>query len=395
MISFPKFASYTTALLLLLSNADAIRLAQQPHEKITTSEEARPWYRTIYSTEVELVTPTVIGGVTFSAKPPQSSESLAPWVSLNKEGEPKIIRPELKNGRIKKGLPDYKTYFQTLSIKTLGYDELKAKNMDPNDVFEEEVWIEEDPTYVSLNPIIRCTPDRFFHKGLAREIISDPFCTPRENVEWEIGKTYFITWYTHSLIDESTDIVSPQARIHLSYVKESPKDVRYRKRDGSIPTATFFMSKWVDNVDGVMPMELKEDWLQGRYERLIMVSVQPSHIADEDFDPMDNGVMIRMRLGARVVKQDRDAIAMRDAGMTGEKWYYVLMAIPTAVVVALFGMYFFLHLNRGTRDISGITQREIGKKRKVLGSLKDMKYGQQHNHLYSELPVYNKGPKHS
>lgn len=412
MVNFNIPQNSILSLFLLAYGVNGMQEVRKPVEETKAVQDIKPWYRTVYGSEVEVVTPTVVGGVIFSAKP-NPEETLRPWVSLNKEGEPKYITPEIKNGRTKRAPPDYKTYFKTESIRTLGYEDLKAKNMDPNDVFEEEVWVDEDDTYTSLNPVIRCTPERYFHKGLAKDVLSTPFCTPREDVDWLVGSTYFITWYTQFFRDEETDEVAPEARIHLSYIKESPKDVRYRKRDHiedpeldedneetqltkrGLPAATFFVSEWIDNVDGLYAIEPQEDWLGGKYNRAILISVQPSTVSDEEFDPLDHGVMVRMRLGPTVVKQDKVQNAMRDAGLTGEKWYYICMAIPTAVVIALFCMYFFLHLTRGSRDFSDVTRKSINKKRKVLGSLKDMKYGQEKNRAYNELPVYNKGPKHA
>lgn len=357
-------------------------------DKKTTSEVPKPWIRTIYSSKKEIVTPTVIGGVTFSKKPLPTPDPLEPWVSLEKDGSPKTIKPEIKNGRTNRASPTYNTYFQTLTTKTYSYEELKAHNMDPNDVYEEEVFIDEDDTYTSLNPIIRCTPDRYFKKGLAKDISSEPFCTPRENSVWKVGKTYFITWYTHFLTDENSDKVSEEVRIHLSYVKEKLTDKGYNKRDLS---ATFFSSEWVKNVDGVFPITIEQDWLQGYFDRKIVVSVQPSHISDDDFDPLENGVMIHIMLGSKVAKQTEEDRVRIDAVIYDQEWYYVALTIPTVVIVAFVAMYFFLQLTRGDRDISDVTRDVLSKQHRVLGTFAKMKkYKNIKNHKYSELPKYNK-----
>lgn len=362
----------------------------RPNEKKvkTTSEEPKPWMRTIYSTEKEIVTPTVIAGVTFSGKPLPTPDPLEPWVSLNKDGTPKTIKPEIKNGRTKKGHPTYSTYFQTLSTKTYSYEDLKAHNMDPNDVYEEEVYIDEDDTYTSLNPIIRCTPERYLNKGSAKDVSSEPFCTPKENSMWKVGKTYFITWYTHFLTDENSDKVSDKVRVHLSYVKEKLTEKGYHKRD--LP-ATFFSSEWVKNVDGIYPITIEEDWLQGYYERKIVISVQPDYISDDEFNPLENGVMAYIMLGSKVAKSTEEQYALEEAGIFDREWYYVALAIPTVVVIALVLMYFFLQVNSGNRDFSDITKDTLSKRHRVLGTISKMKkFKNIKNHKYSELPTYNK-----
>ncbi|CCF57396.1 hypothetical protein KAFR_0C04050 [Kazachstania africana CBS 2517] len=382
-----KFGSFLLmAAALNLANA-AREVIRPKADKETTSEELKPWLRTIYSTKAEIVTPTVIAGVTFSAKPAATPDPLEPWVSLNKDGSPKTIKPELKNGRTKNPHPEYSTYFQTASVRTFSYEELKAHNMDPNDVYEEEVFIDEDKTYVSLNPIIRCTPERYFMKGSANDISSQPFCTPRENTSWKVGKTYFVSWFTRFFEDEFSGEVVENVRVHLSYVKEKASEKGFHKRD--IP-ATFFSSEWLKNVDGMYGIEIDGDWLQGQYERKIVVSVQPSNIPDEEFNPLENGVLLYMIQGSKVSKYSKEELALQDAGISNDKWYYVALSIPTMVIFALVCIYFFLHYNGKYRDFSDVTQAALGKRHRVLGEVSKMKkFRKMKNHKYSELPSYN------
>lgn len=374
---------------VLLSQVNGYKQVHNPkEEKETTSEEQKPWVRTIYSTQVEIVTPTVIDGVTFSAKPSPTPNALEPWVSLNNEGRPKTIKPEIKNGQTKRGKPDYTTYFKTLSVKTYSYEDLKAHNMDPSDTFEEEIYVAEDDTYTSLNPIIRCTPDRYFNKGLAKDISSEPFCTPRENSRWKIGTTYFISWYTKFFESEYSGKIADNVRIHLSYVKEKASEKGYHKRD--IP-ATFFSSEWIKNVDGVYPIELEEDWLQEAYERRIVLSIQPSYISDDKFNPLTNGVLLYMILGSKVAKTTKEEWDLADAGINNDQWYYIILTMPTVAVIVVVVLYFFLQANRRYRDFSDITRTSLNSKRKVLGKFSEMKkFRNMKNHKYSELPTYNK-----
>lgn len=369
----------------------AWRDAVRPKEKLTTSEDAKPWVRTIYGTKVEIVTPTVIHGITFSARPAPTPNPLEPWVSLQKDGTPKTIQPKIKNGVTKDGKPDYSTYFKTMSIKTYGYEDLKAHNMDPDDHYEEEIFIDEDDTYVSLNPVIRCTPKRYFNKGVAKDISSEPFCTPREDVNWKAHNTYFVTWYTRFFDDEHTGKSADKVRIHLSYVKEKSKEKGFHKRE--IP-ATFYSSEWIGNVDGIFPLTVQEEWLQEKYERRVVLSVQPDSIPDDEFDPLEHGVLMYIILGSKVYKHTKEELALEDAGISKEKWYYVAMLIPSLVMVSFAGMYFFLYLNKRNRDFSDITQKALNQKRRVLGKVANMKkFKNMKNHTYSELPIHKKTSK--
>lgn len=258
-------------------------------------------------------------------------------------------------------------------------------------VFVEEEYIDEDDTYVSLNPIVRCTPNLYFNKGLAKDIRSEPFCTPYENSRWKVDKTYFVTWYTRFFTDENSGKVADKVRVHLSYVKENPVEKGNYKRD--IP-ATFFSSEWIDNVNGLMPVEVRDEWLQDQFDRRIVVSVQPIYISDEDFDPLQYGILLYITKGSKVFKPTKEQLALDDAGITNDQWYYVALSIPTVVVVFFVFMYFFLYANGKNRDFTDVTRKALNKKRRVLGKFSEMKkFKNMKNHKYTELPSYKKTSK--
>lgn len=377
-------------LLAGLSQVNGYRPIVRPKEKITTSEAPEPWHRTIYETQKEIVTPTVIAGITFRAKPPATPNPLQPWITLNKLGEPKTVKPEIKNGHTKKGHPDYSTYFKTPMVHTYSYEELKAHNMDPDDVHVETTFIDEDDTYVSLNPVIRCTPDRYYNKGASGDLSSEPFCTPRENVLWKVGKTYFASWYTHFFRDEDSDEVIDEVRVHLSYVREKEHEKGFVKRD--LP-ATFFSSEWLRNDEGMLPIEVQEEWLQGSRSRRVVLSVQPKNVPDDEFKPLDHGVLFTIDQGSKVFKATKEELALEDAGFTNRHWLWVAITMPTVVVIALILMYFFLYANNGYRDFSDITRKAMSKKHRVIGKVSDLKkYKSLKNHKYSELPSYKTKP---
>ncbi|QLQ80122.1 hypothetical protein HG537_0D01220 [Torulaspora globosa] len=385
-----KFWLSLVVLLAGFSEVNGYRPNIRPKEKVTTSEQPDPWYRTIYGTKVELVTPTVIAGVTFKAKPSPTPNPLEPWITLNKLGEPKTVKPEIKNGITKKGSPDYSTYFKVASTTTLAYEDLKAHNMDPDEVYEEKVFIEEDKTYVSLNPVIRCTPDRYFNKGPSRDISSEPFCTPQEDVQWKVGKTYFASWYTHFFRDEHSDEVIDEVKVHLSYVKEREGEKGFVKRD--IP-ATFFSSEWLRNDEGMLAIEVQPEWLQGARTRKVVLSVQPKNVPDEEFHPLDHGILLFIDAGSRVYKHTKEQLALEEAGFTERHWLFVAITMPTVVVIALILMYFFLYANNSYRDFSDITRKAMSKKHRVIGKVSEIKkFKNLRNHKYSELPSYQTKP---
>ncbi|KAL6947187.1 hypothetical protein ACO0QE_002062 [Hanseniaspora vineae] len=398
----------TVLFLLFTSNVFCFKDVVQPkEEKVTTTTEVlKPWVRTITQptrTFNEVVTPTVIAGVTFSTKPPVSTDPLQPWVSLNKLGEPKTIRPQIKNGRTKNASPTYSTYFGNVYTTTRSYEELgKPHNMDPNDVHEEEIYEDEDKTYVSLNPIIRCIPPRYFNKGLGKNIDSAPFCTPRENSELKVDHTYFVTWYTRFFTtpneeDPLRDDQVQKVRIHLSYVHESAHEKGVKKRANEFHEATFFVSEWLKNVDGVYPLTIDKEWLQGEYERKVLMSIQPESISDEDFHPLMeevNPLTFRIILGSRVFKTSKNAIDLEHASNKHKPIWYIIMGTPCIVAVAVFGMYIFIKVNSRYRDFSDVKNAVLQKRHRVIGKVKDMKkFQHMKNHKYDELPMYHLNKK--
>ncbi|SCU96409.1 LANO_0E13432g1_1 [Lachancea nothofagi CBS 11611] len=375
-------------LLLLLPLVEGYRQAIKPRPTTTTSEVVKPWRRTIYSTQREIVTPIVIAGVTLSAKPPASSDPLEPWVSLDKLGNPKTIKPKIEKGRTVDGHPDYSTYFKTVHTTTFSPEELKAHNLETDELYTEEFFEEEDETYVSLNPIIRCTPNRYRNKGLAKDISSEPFCTPFENVEWKLHETYFVTWYTKFFEDPETEKVAERVRLHLFYVKENPHEKGFKKRS---LRAAFFSSETVKNVDGLYPIKVDEEWFQEKQEKRVLLAIQPEYISDEAFDPWSNGILLKIIKGARVAKNTKEQLALQDAGISDDTWYYVALSTPTVVVIACVAMYFFLFLNKKHRDIRDVRLFAVNQRRRVLGSFKDFKkYKKINNRPYSELPTHSK-----
>lgn len=347
----------------------------------STTEIPKPWIRTIYDDVVEIVTPTVIQGVTFSGKPSTETNYPQPWVSLDKLGLPKTIIPKIKNGRTENPSPTYSTYFQTATTKVYNYEELKAHNMDTDQVHEEVEYIDEDRTYVSLDPLIRCTPDRYYKLGLARVEESEPFCTPKEKTELKMGQTYFITWYSNFFADEVSKV-----RLHFSYVKESLKDKGMKKRD--IQSA-FFTTEWLENFHGFYAFEIQEEWLLDKFIQNIGVSIQADNIEDEDFDLLKNSITFKIMKGPKIARKNKETRRIEDEGISDDSAYYIILSIPSVVAVFVLCMYCFLWMNKGEREFLATRKKAWKAQHKVLGIFKPSKK----NKRYSELPQYKKDDK--
>ena len=93
-------------------------------------------------------------------------------------------------------------------------------------------------------------------------------------------------------------------------------------------------------------------------------------------------------------KPTKEQLALDDAGITNDQWYYVALSIPTVVVVFFVFMYFFLYVNGKNRDFTDVTRKALNKKRRVLGKFSEMKkFKNMKNHKYTELPSYKKTSK--
>ncbi|EGW33277.1 uncharacterized protein SPAPADRAFT_60612 [Spathaspora passalidarum NRRL Y-27907] len=359
----------------------------------STTELPPKWVRTLSDGKVEIVFPTVIAGVTFSAKPPKTTDGLEPWVSLKDDGSPKTMRPEIKGGRTKNAQPTYGTYFQTATTMYHSKEDLGAHNMADDEVFEEVVYLDEDQTNHKLSPLIRCTPDRYKKKGIARDKSTEPFCTPKDDVRLIKDKTYFVTWYSRFFNKEVKNV-----KIHLSHIKESLRQKGLKKRDdeaaeeevkeevtdeivlskrsavlehgGKVTELSFYTSDWVSNEQGFFPLYIDEKWFGDEYWRKVLLSIQPDNVADEDFDHKKNSLVVEIWKGAKVSKehlQDLKKLEEKHAqaylgdveieeGIDYEK-YMIMITMPTCVIIAAFGMYLFVTWNRV--DLSNVRKRNI------------------------------------
>lgn len=387
-------------------NKDYKKLQDLKNGEAETSEAPKPWVRTIYKDKVEIVTPTIIAGVTISAKPPTTTDGLEPWISLNADGSPKTINPKMKNGVIKNKSPDYSTWFQDVKTVTYNKEELRAHNMEEDEVFVEEKLIPEDLTYRLLNPIVRCTPDLYKMKGVGKDQTPEPFCFPRDNSRLYMDKSYFITWY-YPFFGKNVEKV----RVHLSYVKESWKQKGMRKRDldasenivekrsevmqkgGQLSKNSFYMSEWLPKEEGMLPITIDPEWFNdGEYYHKILISLQPDNMTDDEFDHLENFVVVEIAQKARVAKgtyldlKEQEELNELKA-LHGEDYdieegldlelYMTIVTLPTCVLVAAVLMYLFVSYNKRQYDLGFL------KKVKLNRMKTKTKKG-----LYMELPQW-------
>lgn len=386
-------------------NKDYQRL-QELREKGSAEPKptVKPWVRTLTDGKKEIVTPTVIAGVTFSAKPPLTTDGLEPWISLNKEGSPKTIKPKMKNGVIKNKSPDYGTWFQTVLYIEHTKEQLNADDMKDGEVFKEEVYVPEDLTYRQLNPILRCTPDFYKMKGVGKDISPEPFCFPHDNAVLYQDHTYFVTWY-HRFFDDSVKNV----RLHLSYVKESLRH-KGTKRDtvidrrskviqqgGVLDQQSFYVSEWIPKDEGMFALETNPDWLDGEFYKKVLITLQPDTVEDDDFDRMANYIVVELAQRAKVAKdqaldlkeQERkeemkalygDYYYETEEGIDYEK-YLIVVTMPLCVLVSVVAMGLFVWYNSRDYDLSFLKNVKFNKKKSKKLSLKS-------KNKYSELPQW-------
>lgn len=388
-------------------NKEYKKLQDLKNGEATSSEPPKPWVRTIYKDKVEIVTPTIIAGVTISAKPPATTDGLEPWISLNNDGSPKTINPKMKNGVIKNKSPDYSTWFQEVKTVTYSHEELKAHNMEEDEVFVEETLIPEDLTYRLLHPIVRCTPDLYKMKGMAKDISPEPFCFPRDNSRLYMDKTYFVSWYYPFFKKDVKKV-----RLHLSYVKESLRQKGMKREDqepeadvskrsvvmqkgGQLNKNSFYVSEWLAKEEGVLPITIIPEWFQdNQYYHKVLISLQPDNMSDDEFDHLDNYVVVEMAKKAKVSKgtyldlKEQDELNEMKA-IYGDSYdieegmdfdtYVTIVTLPTCVLVAAILMYLLVMYNKRQYDLSFLKNVKFNKNKRRAGRAKNQ---------YTELPQY-------
>lgn len=333
----------------------------------TSTATLEPWPRT-RSGKFELVTPVVIDGITFSASPRSNYKTPPPWVSLKKDGRPKTIKPKIKGGDIKNDWPDYDTYFDSVMTKT--HDLYKAIEGHSGDrYYKEHKLIPEDKEDKYLNPLIRCTPDRYFNRKGGKKN-SDPFCTPTQNSQVLLGQIHWVTWYTRHF-----DNPDDKVRLHMAYIEDTGEPIQKRQIGGN---AQFFTSEWMEN-DGFYPLEIEEEWLLEKYEQLVVMAIQPESMADSEVDLLDIGTILKIRRGPTVMK-DSEQEKIKVKPLSEDGIIMALLSIPTVILFFALCYMLFVYCTKDARGINTHELRELSKHRK--------KHGHSKAHKYSKLPTH-------
>ncbi|KAK9477631.1 hypothetical protein V1514DRAFT_348131 [Lipomyces japonicus] len=249
----------------------------------------RPWTRTAPDGAIETVTPVMVEGITISARPPVVTPTTpVPWISLKNNGAPVTVKPKVKKyGYVDKASPTYGTWFaeQTSVLPAVanGGDSAADKKQvlgagDEDDSTaagkKQSVIVQgkyRDGEFERLNPVIRCTPERYLHHGdLA------PFCSPESLSELVGNHAYFITWYSGyfntskvriNLLDYDTlAVTSPD------HAKETLKEF------------AFFTTEWIDNDLGYYYLEIDPTFFGKPFSRSVYIQIESPHEAAEDID---------------------------------------------------------------------------------------------------------------
>ncbi|KAF5095935.1 hypothetical protein D0Z00_002959 [Geotrichum galactomycetum] len=311
-------------------------------ETQTSSSKPSPWLRTVSSTHRELVTPVIVGGVTFSAKPKNVKTPL-PWLSVHPNGFLKTITPKVKNQVTQNASPDYGNWFDYPVTSTIKL----ADVIKDHDGEEDDTHL--DVTYVSeknhedrlLNPIMRCTPDRYFKKKVYGEkIIQKPFCSPSENTNIIFGEVHWVTWYTRYFANAA------KVRLHMAYVERGKNGILQKRGVESLEEDTFFTTEWMDNLDGVYPLEIIEDHLLGKALQDVVLSIQPDYIDDDEFS-LTNGTLLTLR--RYPLKPTKKTKQLQLEKKNDKSALYVALTIPTIMVFIFVGYAFINFLFRDNR----------------------------------------------
>ncbi|CAN3502362.1 PMA1 stabilization in the Golgi protein 1 [Diutina catenulata] len=362
----------------------------------TSDEPPSPWVYTQSDDVKRIITPTVVGTVTLFTQPPKKDADLAPWVSLKKNGEPKMIKPKRAGDGVKNGPPDYGTWFATPTTVEHEID---------GEVHAIKEMVDRNEEEHRFDPVLRCTPERYGKKGVAKNQETKPFCTPiDEGKPYLVNETYFITWYSGFYKnEEDDDRVAEKVKLHISGVKQAAHRVGLKRSveldaGGKVLATPVFTSDWISNTRGWYALKINEEWLGKMEERKLLLSLQPDYMDDEEFNHVENHVVIGVRRKTIKTKDknvDLDKMQQKMAnkylGLDIEEdedsyeKYYVALTIPTAVCLAGLFMYLFVFINRKSTDLSGVRRRTFARENTTKKKLPWKKKTAG----YTELPQYN------
>ncbi|KAK9457329.1 hypothetical protein V1511DRAFT_163383 [Dipodascopsis uninucleata] len=335
----------------------------------------RPWTRTAPDGAVQTVTPVIVEGITISARPPVVTPTAPiPWISLKNNGAPVTIKPKVKKeGITEKASPTYGTWFAentgvagAAATAVDGVSKTGGKTQDKN---QQQLLSKYFPgEFERLNPVIRCTPEKYLEHG---ELA--PFCSPFSNTELMSGHAYFITWYSKYFNDT-------KVRINLL----DYDTLAITSPDGDIGTEhqnlkefAFYTTDWIDNELGYYYLEIDSEWLKKRFERAVYIQIESPNEAIEDLNV--NHVPL--------VKFIRLSRAHKDNTRYQNQTLEVVLAVPSIVglfIVFLVAFHFCtkkarqIKMPRASRKFVGRSSRPRG----IYEQLNDTEAGMSESKNY-------------
>ncbi|KAK9370085.1 hypothetical protein V1509DRAFT_645305 [Lipomyces kononenkoae] len=310
----------------------------------------RPWTRTAPIGTKETVTPFIVEGITISPRPAVVTPTVAvPWISLKNNGAPVTIRPKVKYGYTENASPTYCTWFaeetgtgivtsdEVGNSTTTSFAEESAVPQEtnaPKTVMNGRYY---EGEFERLNPIIRCTPERYLEQGdLA------PFCSPASSSELLSEHAYFVTWYSRhfnsttvriNLLEYDTLSITSPSAIHDNSVEQNLKEF------------AFFTSEWVDNELGYYILEIDPKWIGKTFSKSVYIHIESPAEAADDLDVARTPLVTLMK-GPK---------AMRSSPQRYEEQTLEMAAtIPLCVLVFCVFLVAFHFCTRKSRKIGNI-----------------------------------------
>ncbi|KAK9466703.1 hypothetical protein V1512DRAFT_263233 [Lipomyces arxii] len=256
----------------------------------------RPWTRTAPNGAKAVVTPIVVEGITLSPRPPVVTATIAhPWISLKPNGAPVTIKPKIKKyGFVERASPTYGTWFpeETGAMAVEKEDGTEAVQKLPT-VMGGKYYKGE---FERLNPVIRCTPERYLDQGNMA-----PFCSPKSLTELQASHAYFVTWYPHYFNDTKVRINLLDYDV-LSFESPTSNDPEAEARN--MKESAFYTSEWIDNELGYYVLEVDNKWIGKHFSKSVYIQIESPKEAMEDLD-VQNVPLVKFLKGPKAIKDDK------------------------------------------------------------------------------------------
>ncbi|KAF5092907.1 hypothetical protein D0Z03_002643 [Geotrichum reessii] len=287
------------------------------------------WTSTHANGVKELVTATIIDGVTISASPAKNTDNSkpTPWNSLDGSGIPIMVTP---------------------TIVKAGGETISASPVPPTNY----------PKPSAIPPVLRCFGNRVpeSNKGSSRIAPGYPFCSPLNGTEWIVGETYWITW--DPTYWGGSDIT--QVKIFARFL---PID------DDS---DFVFETDWISNADGYFPLTVLSDYRIRNTDGYMFINMRPlvSVGSDADHTGTVSGPIIKViknkneaqTVISRLPSDNRkNSITNGKSGIShGQLAAAIVVPIVFVMMICGLGYYWFV-LRRRAINHANIQKATTGK----------------------------------